>query len=129
MKESKFTKSFIDELKKCNCHCIAFVASAMQEGGIPDRWVSGQGLPQCWLEFKAPNGSLREDQRKKFERFDEHGADALIIREIPGGFWIEMLDRVVMECEWPKEPPRGPKLRAMLIEGLKRRRECLDKTR
>lgn len=92
MTESEFTRWMCEELRKCNCFVIAFVASAMQQPGIPDRYVCGKDVPGCWIEMKARNGTLSEDQKQVLRRFEERGVPYLVGRYC--GWCLQWEDRL-----------------------------------
>lgn len=123
MTESEFTRWMCDELRKCNCYVIAFVASAMQQPGIPDRYVCGKDLPGCWVEMKARNGSLSEDQKQVLRNFEERKVPYLVGRYLGWGLqWEDRLGNVLgrIELPLPKDRPAGVYIRESMVNALGR---------
>lgn len=122
MTESEFTRWFCEQLRQCNCVTHAIVASTMQTPGLPDRYVAGKGLPGCWLEFKAHDGRLREDQRQVLKAFHEREVDYLVVRHTPRRILYEdWTGKVLGATELPVKPVVGVKLREDM-------RLCLGRT-
>ena len=126
MTESEFTRWMVEELRKCNCICLAIVASAMQQPGIPDRWIAGKGLPGCWVEMKKGRNDLSLDQRLLLTKMHEHKVPYVVGRWL--GHCLRLEDvhgKVLHELPFPldKSRPAGVQIREALREAVYRDRQ------
>lgn len=122
MTESEFTRWMVEELRKCNCLCLAFVASAMQQPGIPDRWIAGKGLPGCWVEMKKGNNEPSLDQILLLRKMHEHKVPYLIGRWLGWCLQFEDIEGRVLHrlmFPLPKERPAGVQIREAICTALK----------
>lgn len=77
--ECAFTRWFCKAIKEVNGKCIAFVASKLQEPGLPDRFVSHRRI-RAWCEFKRNDYRLRDVQRAFIMKLSEHGNTCFVVR-------------------------------------------------
>ena len=89
MGESAKTRRFCDKLKERNFRVYVLAGgSRYQQSGLPDRYVCGWGVAG-WLEFKDEKTRVRPLQKKVIGDMRERGANACILRFVPGGYRAE----------------------------------------